>query len=62
MVTETGGNWDLSKPVRSSLFKGNGKLTGNVEYHQIEEGEKECMLEVDWGFGIDFIFEQFLSQ
>lgn len=61
MKTLTGSNWDLDKPVRSSLFKGNGKLTGNVEYHELS-GEKECMLEVDHDFGKDFIFEQFLSQ
>lgn len=61
MKTKTGGTWDLSKPVRSSLFKGDGKLTGLVEYHNLG-GEEECMLEVDWDFGKDFIFEQFLSQ
>jgi len=59
--TETGGTWDLNKPVRSSLFKGNGKLTGAIEYHTLH-GEQECMIEVDHGFGTDFIFEQFLSQ
>lgn len=61
MKTKTGSTWDLTKPVRSSLFIGNGKLTGKVEYHNLN-GELECMLEVDWDFGIDFIFEQFLSQ
>lgn len=61
MKTETGSNWNLSKPVRSSLFQGEGELTGNVEYHNTVNG-RECMLEVDHGFGIDFIFEDFLSQ
>ncbi len=61
MKTRTGSTWDLNKPVRSSLFKGNGKLTGKIEYHKLGS-ELECMLEVEWDFGINFIFEQFLSQ
>lgn len=61
IITETGGTWNFEKPVRSSLFKGPGKLTGRVEYHHMET-EQDAMLEVDHGFGVDFIFESFLSQ
>ncbi len=53
--------FDINKPVRSSLYKGNGRLTGKKEI-QDWCGEPVDMYEVDYGFGIDFIFEDLLSQ
>lgn len=65
--TSTGSNWDTSKPIRTSMpisseyGRGTGTLTGKWEEHELG-GDKECMVEVSHDFGVDMIFEQFISQ
>ena len=71
MKTGSGSNWDVNKPVRTSVWfvpnKELGynpvcKLTGKFEDHPQPGGTIDSMLEITDGMDSEMIWEQFISQ
>jgi hypothetical protein len=60
-TTPSGASWRTDVPVKSSVFSGEGYLTGKYETHN-NIGDCQVMVEVSHDFGSDFVFEDFILQ